>query len=490
MLTLIRSAVGVDRADLELRRSEFLAVVGESGSGKSVTAMSILGLLPSTATVTGSIRFDGAELLDRDEQAMREIRGRPIAMIFQDPLAALNPTFTIGWQLAEALRATRPGIRREEIRRRALELLTAVEIPEPGRRLRQYPHQLSGGQAQRVVIALALAGDPDLLIADEPTTALDVTVQAEVLALLRRLRESREMTVLIITHDMGVVADIADRVVVMRAGRVVETGDVEQIFAHPAAAYTAALLAAVSKLGSRGLPAEPEADPADVTPLVRVSALVVDYGNVLRGSYRAVDQVDLQVAAGEIVGLVGESGSGKTSIGRALLGLAPVTGGRIKIGGLDLKKASRRERAGLRRRIGVVFQNPATSLNPRYTVEQTVSEPLAVHAGLRGSELRGRSDGLLQAVGLGGARWRQRYPHELSGGQRQRVAIARAVALDPELLIADEPTSALDVSVQAVVLDVFRDLQSRLGFACLFISHDLAVVDELCDRVVVLRGGK
>ena len=471
---------------LEVRRGEVLALVGESGSGKSVTAMSVLGLLPRTARVRGAIHYDGTDLLALDEPALRRYRGSRVAMVFQDPVAALNPTFTIGFQLTEAVRRHAPGLDRAAVRARVLDLLASVEIPEPSRRSRQYPHQLSGGQCQRVVIALGLAGDPELLIADEPTTALDVTVQAEVLELLRRLRERLGMTVLVITHDMGVVADIADAVVVLRDGEVVEEGPTRRVFTSPRAPYTQQLLAAVPKLGDRG---DSGGTAPVAEPVLSVRDLVVEYGSPLRGLFRAVDAVDLTVGPGEIVGVVGESGSGKTTIGRAVIGLAPITSGEVRVVGSDPTTSSRRERQALRRRVGVVFQNPATSLNPRYTVGETVEEPLQVHLGLRGQALRERADAVLDAVGLDG-RWRERYPHELSGGQRQRVAIGRAVALDPALLIADEPTSALDVSVQARVLDVFRELQARLGFGCLFISHDLAVVDSLCDRVVVLQRGR
>jgi len=488
--------VAVEAATFDVRRGEVLAVVGESGSGKSVSSMAVLGLLPANATVSGSIRLDDDELVGRSEAGFRQVRGDRVAMIFQDPTAALDPVFTVGYQIEEAVRRHDGSLTRAAVRARAVELAASVEIPDPASRLRMYPHQLSGGQCQRVMIAMALASDPDLLIADEPTTALDVTVQAEVLDVLRRLQAGSGTSILLITHDMGVVADLADRVVVMRSGRVVETGDVGDLFASPTAEYTRDLLDAVPRMGDRATavpraeagPAAAAAD-AGAAPALAVRDLVVEYGNRIVGRFRAVDDVSLEVARGEILGLVGESGSGKTTIGRAAVGLAPVSSGSVLATGVDLASASRRERAAVRERVAMVFQNPTTSLNPRYSIAQTVAEPLQVRRGLRGSELTDRVDALLSDVGLGGA-WRERYPHELSGGQRQRVAIARAVALDPELLIADEPTSALDVSVQARVLDVFRSLQDRLGFACLFISHDLAVVDSLCDRIAVLRTGR
>jgi ABC-type glutathione transport system ATPase component len=494
--------VAVEGASFEVRRGEVLAVVGESGSGKSVSAMSVLGLLPANATIEGSVVFDGQELVGLPDGAVRHLRGERIAMIFQDPTAALNPVFTVGFQIEEAVRRHEPELARAAVRDRAVELLRSVEIPEPEARLRSFPHQLSGGQCQRIMIAMALASDPALLIADEPTTALDVTVQAEVLDVLRRLQRGSGTSILLITHDMGVVADLADRVVVMRSGRVVETNDVGALFAASVAEYTRALLDAVPRVGDRlvaagpaAAPAVPGAAPAAAAaaaappPALVVRDLVVEYGNRVVGRFRAVDDVSFTVGRGEILGLVGESGSGKTTIGRAAVGLAPITSGVVEVAGVDLATAGRREQRAMRERVAVVFQNPSTSLNPRYSIAQTLGEPLQVRRGLRGAELTDRVDSLLADVGLGGA-WRERYPHELSGGQRQRVAIARAVALDPDLLIADEPTSALDVSVQAKVLDVFRSLQSRLGFACLFISHDLAVVDSLCDRVAVLRSGR
>jgi ABC-type glutathione transport system ATPase component len=479
-----QSHVGVDSVSLEVRHGEVLAVVGESGSGKSVAAMSVLGLLPDNATVEGSVTFDGRELLGLSRAELRRVRGSDIAMIFQDPSAALNPVFTIGFQVMEAVRA-HTSMSRAKAKARAIELLTLVGIPSPEQRLSYFPHQMSGGQCQRVVIAMALAGDPKLLIADEPTTALDVTVQAEILGVLRELREHLSASILIITHDMGVVADLADRVVVMRSGRVVEAGGVHELFERPQAVYTRELLDAVPRFGTRTT--DDAAAVGDAS--LEVRNLVVEYGNRLTGVTRAVDDVSLTVAPGEIFGIVGESGSGKTTIGRAVIGLAPISSGAITVCGTDMATGDRVERQRMRRRVGVVFQNPATSLNPRYSIAETVAEPLRVVARLRGSELADRTDALLESVGLDG-RWRTRFPHELSGGQRQRVAIARAVALDPDVLLADEPTSALDVSVQARVLDVFRELQQRLGFACVFISHDLAVVDSLCDRVAVMHHGR
>ncbi len=428
-------------------------------------------------------------MLGADEQVLREVRGRRVSMIFQDPSAALNPVFTVGFQLAEAVRRAEGGLDRAAVRARSLELLRAVEVPEPERRLGQYPHELSGGQCQRVMIAMALAADPDLLIADEPTTALDVTVQAEVLDVLRALRDRTGTAILLITHDMGVVADIADRVVVMRRGEVVERGTAVGVFADPAAEYTRELLAAVPRMGTSVLEARPTPATEPAVPVLDVRHLVVEYGGALRGRFRAVDDVSFTVGRGEILGLVGESGSGKTTIGRAAVGLAPITDGSVLVEGTDVAGARRASRNTMRRRVGVVFQNPLRSLNPRYTVGQTVAEPLRQILRLPSAEVGPRVERLLADVGLDGG-FRERYPHELSGGQRQRVAIARAVALDPALLIADEPTSALDVSVQARVLDVFRELQERLGFACLFVTHDLAVVDTLCDRVVVLHRGR
>ncbi|GEK85765.1 dipeptide ABC transporter ATP-binding protein [Microbacterium aerolatum] len=471
--------------DLDIAQGEVLAVVGESGSGKSVTALSVIGLLPENARATGSITLQGRELLGLGASEMRRLRGAEIAMISQDPVASLNPVFTIGFQVIEAVRAHDRTLSTRAARRRAIELLELVDLPEPARRMKQYPHELSGGQCQRIGIAMALASDPRLLIADEPTTALDVTVQAEVLDVLARIGRSEGRAVLLITHDMGVVAELADRVVVMRDGELVEQGSVRGVLLKPTAPYTKQLLSAVPRIGSRV--ASAVGGGADAPLVLDVADLEVTYGGRIRGLYRAVEGVSLQVRRGEILGLVGESGSGKSTIGRAIIGAAPVTGGSIRVDGIDMLSASRAVRRETRRRIGVVFQNPALSLNPRYTVRQSVTEPLHAIRGLRGSELRDRVDALLDSVGL--LDRAGRYPHELSGGQKQRVAIARGVALDPALLIADEPTSALDVSVQAQVLDVFRELQERLKFACVFVSHDLAVVDELCDSVTVLRRG-
>jgi peptide/nickel transport system ATP-binding protein len=418
------------------------------------------------------------------ERERNGIRGSRIAVIFQDPANALDPVFTVGFQIQEMLRAHRPELSRSERRARAIELLAMVEIPDPAKRMSSYPHQLSGGQAQRVMIAMALSCDPELLIADEPTTALDVTVQREILDVVRRLQQRTGTAILLITHDMGVVADLADRVVVMRRGRVEESAPAQELFDAPRAEYTRLLLRAVPRLGAPERPAPDASDDA----VLQVEDLEVVYG---RGAaaVRAVDGVSVSIGRGEIVALVGESGSGKSTIGRCALGLAPITGGRVLVEGVDLSRVRGRAASAVKRSVGFVFQNSLAALDPRMNIGASVAEPLRTHAGLRGGALAARVGDLLEAVELPRS-WRGRYPHELSGGQRQRVAIARAIALDPRLLIADEPTSALDVSVQATVLDLLRDLQRELRFACLFISHDLAVVDELCDRVVVLHRGR
>jgi peptide/nickel transport system ATP-binding protein len=477
----------VNSVSFEVRPGEVLAVVGESGSGKSVTSLAALGLLPGNATVGGRITFAGEEVLAMSRAELTRLRGRRIAMIFQDPVGALDPVFTIGSQLVEMIRTHQPELSRAQARSRAIELLTMVEIPDPETRLGYYPHQLSGGQCQRVMIAIAVSCDPELLIADEPTTALDVTVQQEVLDVLLSIRSKISGSIMIVTHDMGVVADVADRVVVMRKGEVVETADVHDLFERPTETYTKALLDAVPRGGLR--PAVEQVEAAQDVPALAIEDLVVEYRGRRGRIVRAVDKVSLSLNPGEITGLVGESGSGKSTIGKCVLGLAPITAGTVQVAGQEMAAGTSAVLRAARSRIGVVFQNPAGSLNPRATIGQSIGEPSAVHRGLRGAELRRRAEDLLESVELP-RNWSGRYPHELSGGQRQRVSIARAISLDPALLIADEPTSALDVSVQATVLELLRSIQQRLDFACLFISHDLAVVDQVCDRVAVMSRGR
>ncbi|MSZ77370.1 MAG: dipeptide ABC transporter ATP-binding protein [Actinobacteria bacterium] len=492
----------VNDIHLDVAPGEIVALVGESGSGKSMTARAVLGLLPHGARASGSIRLQGRELLGAPDAVLREVRGRGAGMVFQEPQTALNPVRTIGWQLREALRAHRRDLSRSQARERSLELLRQVEIPEAETRLGYYPHQLSGGQKQRVVLALALANEPALLIADEPTTALDVTVQAEVLALLRRVNERTGTGILLITHNMGVVAQMADRVVVLRLGDVVEEGSLHDVFERPQHPYTRQLLAAVPRLPEvaatratlveRPVSAAPAAASAPpVTPAVELDDVQVDFaGPRGRGaSFTALTEVSLSVAPGEVLGLVGESGSGKTTLGRATAGLVPLATGRVLVAGVDVAAATARELRELRRRLAFVPQDPAASLNPLMSVGAAVSEPLDLHrVGSRASR-QARVTELLDAVRLPGE-YARRKPRELSGGQRQRVALARALALEPALLIADEPTSALDVSIQAEVLELFAGLQSEFGFACVFISHDLAVVHQVSDRVAVLRQGR
>nr|WP_243896228.1 ABC transporter ATP-binding protein [Actinomyces bowdenii] len=534
--------------DLDLRAGRVLALVGESGSGKSVTALGALGLLPPTARVTGSARLDGVELVGAPRQVLDDVRGRLAGTVFQEPTTALNPLETIAFQIGEAVRAhpgegaraprdrqaprargSLRGWRRRggaRVRGRVLELLERVGLgagEDLERIADSYPHQLSGGQLQRACIALALACDPPVLIADEPTTALDVTVQAGILDLLRSLTEEG-LAVLLITHDMAVVADIADEVAVMRSGGIVERGPVAQIFSHPRHSYTRGLLAAVPRLDSLRQEEPPEAvagagaaapagpgaaagtaGTAGTTgsraggaqgaegagaqePAVVIRDLEVVYGGGRR-PVRAVQGVSLSIAPGEVLGMVGESGSGKSTIAGTLTGLVPISSGSVRVCGVEVAGARRRDLLPVRRSTGVVYQNPASSLNPRRTVGASIAEPLVVHGRADAAARQARVRELLEAVRLPAA-MAQRYPHEMSGGQRQRVAIARALALEPRLVIADEPTSALDVSVQAVVLDLLGSLQAELGFACLFVSHDLAVVDSIASRTVVLSGGR
>jgi peptide/nickel transport system ATP-binding protein len=496
----------------EIASGEVVALVGESGSGKSVSSMSILGLLPRNARVKGSVQFTGKELIGLRPAQLREYRGKEIAVIFQEPMTALNPVFTVGSQIVETIRI-HYGMSPSEGRERAIELLTLVEMPDPQKAFDSYPHQLSGGQRQRAMIAQSISCDPKLLIADEPTTALDVTVQAEILDLIRDLAGKLGSAVLLITHDMGVVADLADRIIVMQQGVAVETGSVRDVFARPQHEYTRTLLDAVPRLGQAGdevidltetLEAVVEGEPTvhvsdTVTHTDVVSTLgeaVLEFKDVVieypgRGrvkAFRAIDGVDLSVHEGEVVGLVGESGSGKSTLGRAAIGLLPITSGTLNVTGVDLSTSTRALVRKVHQNAGIVFQDPSSSLNPRMTIGQSIGEPLLLGKQMRGRELEREVQDLLEAVRLP-TTYATRFPHELSGGQKQRIGIARALALRPKLLIADEPTSALDVSVQATVLELLKDLQREFRFACLFVTHDLAVIDVLADRIAVLHHG-
>lgn len=476
----------VKGVSLTVAKGEVLAIVGESGSGKSTTAMAIPALLPPSARVGGSIKLNGAELLGATNDELRAVRGKDVAVIFQEPMTALNPVYTIGWQIAEAVCAHKKMTRRQA-RDRAIELLELVDMPEPQKRVKHYPHQLSGGQRQRAMIAQALALDPGLLIADEPTTALDVTVQAEILDLMRDLRHRIDAGIILITHDMGVVADMADRIMVMKDGEVVEEGDADGIFHRAQQPYTQQLLASVPHLGATLHDGDESLEPPTDLAL-NVEHAVIEYAGK-GGSFRAVDDVSFTIGRGEVVGLVGESGSGKSTIGRAAVGLLKVASGAIYVAGKDISTANRKQLRDIRSKVGVVFQDPGSSLNPRWPIGQSIAEPLTLHTDMDRTQRESRVKTLLEQVQLP-ATMRNRFPHQLSGGQRQRVGIARALALEPTLLIADEPTSALDVSVQARVLELFAELQREHGFACLFISHDLAVVELVATRIAVLNHGR
>jgi peptide/nickel transport system ATP-binding protein len=482
----------------DVRPGEVLAIVGESGSGKTQSSMALLGLLPQNGRASGSAKIGDRELIGMSSGSLRRIRGKEIAVIFQEPMTALNPVYTIGFQIVETLR-THFDMGPQAAKERAIELLRLVEIPEPESRFNSYPHQLSGGQRQRAMIAQSLACDPKLLIADEPTTALDVTVQAEILKLMRDLRSRINSGIVLITHDMGVVADMADNIIVMKDGEVVEHGTAAEIFGAPKHPYTQRLLDSVPHLGRSTAASATTATPvaasaataADTRPVVLDARdMVIEYpGRGRVPAFRAVDEVSLTIRQGEVVGLVGESGSGKTTIGRAVVGLLPVTGGELSIVGTPMVGATTKTLKPLRSQVGIVFQDPGSSLNPRLPIGESIAEPLMLHKGVKGAELSRHVERLLDQVQLPRA-MRNRYPHELSGGQRQRVGIARALSLEPKLLVADEPTSALDVSVQATVLELFQELQREHGFACLFISHDLAVVEILSDRIAVMHKGK
>lgn len=508
---VMQRAQAVRGVSFDIAENTTVALVGESGSGKSVTAMSVLNLLPDNAERHGRVLWRGQDLLQASMAQLQGMRGREIACVFQDPMTSLNPVFTVGDQLVEPLRR-HLGLSRRQALERAQALLAEVGIPEPKRRMAAYPHEMSGGQQQRVMIAMALACEPKLLIADEPTTALDVTIQRQILELIAKMKERHRMSVLFISHDLGVVGEIADHVVVMRHGIVREQGPVAQIFSAPQDAYTQALLACRPSLtetparltvidehiaGRNGAataaaPAKPK-DP-DAPVVLEVKSLAKSFflreGLFGTREFRAVRGVSFQLRRGHTLGVVGESGSGKTTMGLTLLRLHEPTGGQVIFDGRNLLELGDAERQQMRRRIQIVFQNPYASLNPRFTIGQTLIEPMAIHGvGANTAEREARAQALLAKVGLD-ARAFGKYPHEFSGGQRQRVAIARCLTLDPEVLVLDEAVSALDVSVQAQVLNLLRDLQDELGLSYVFISHDLAVVRFISDEVLVMKDGE
>jgi peptide/nickel transport system ATP-binding protein len=504
-------ADAVKGVSFDVPENSIVALVGESGSGKSVTAMSILNLLPDNAERTGQVQWQGRDLLKATLPELQALRGKEIACVFQDPMSSLNPVFTVGVQLAEPL-MKHMGMGRAEAMKRAEALLGEVGIPEPARRMSSYPHEMSGGQQQRVMIAMALACEPKLLIADEPTTALDVTIQRQILELIGKLKTTRRMSVLFISHDLGVVGEIADHVVVMRHGQIREQGAVARIFAAPQDSYTKALLACRPSLegnparlmviddhiaqqaGGSSQVAQAVAKDPTAPVVLEVRALAKSFwlkqGLFGKREFKAVQDVNFQLRKGHTLGVVGESGSGKTTMGLTLLRLHEPTGGEVIFDGKNLLKLSDHERQLMRRRIQIVFQNPYASLNPRFTIGQTLVEPMEIHgigANLAEREQRARS--MLEKVGLDGRAF-GKYPHEFSGGQRQRIAIARCLTLNPEVLVLDEAVSALDVSVQAQVLNLLKDLQDEFGLAYVFISHDLAVVRFISDEVLVMKDGR
>ncbi|MTI02058.1 ABC transporter ATP-binding protein [Roseibium sp. RKSG952] len=506
----------VDHVDLSVEPGEIHGLVGESGAGKSTIGAAIMGLLDRPGRIaSGTIKLSGDQISGLDADAMRSLRGKKISMIFQDPLTSLNPLFTVREQLVETIQAHLGGTD-AEANQRARDLIDRVGIPDPDTRLDQYPHQFSGGMRQRVVIALALCTEPDVIIADEPTTALDVSVQAQILDLIKELAQERQVGVILITHDMGVIADTTDKVTVMYAGKVVETGPTSRVMGQPSHEYTKSLIAAVPRptlklhrfpqisYGGRETRFAIE-DMARHWPKVEndASKPVFEIRNLTkkflqrrgllpwdRTYFTAVDEVSFDIRAGEVFGVVGESGSGKSTVARMIAGLYPVDGGTIKFEGQTVSDLTNKAALdAYRKNIQMIFQDPYSSLNPRMRVDDIVAEPIRHHKLMDGADIKRRVDELLDQVGLGHEAG-LKYPHEFSGGQRQRISIARALATQPRFLICDEPTSALDVSIQAQILNILKDLQEHLGLTLLFISHDLPVVRQMCDRVAVMKQGK
>jgi peptide/nickel transport system ATP-binding protein len=482
----------VDGVSFDLAPGEVLAIVGESGSGKSVTAQTIVGLTRShNARIEGSVRLGEEDLVAASESQLQRVRGERIGMVFQDPMTSFNPVYRIGAQIAEAIRAHRPAVGKGEAREQAIALLDSVGIPEAARRVDDYPHQFSGGMRQRAMIAMALALEPEVLIADEPTTALDVTVQAQILALLERINRERGLATILITHDLGVVAEVADRVLVMHEGRIVERGSLDEVFYAAKDPYTRRLLDAVVRIDS----APPLRASRTSEPLLEIADLVKHYPvrrGLLRrevGQVRAVDGVSFTLRQGETLGLVGESGCGKSTLCRAALQLIEPTSGSVRFEGREIAGLSRREMRPLRREMQIVFQDPYASLNPRKRIGQIVGNPLRLHGTASGGEARRRVLELLERVGLSAEHY-DRYPHEFSGGQRQRIGIARALALRPKLIVADEPVSALDVSIRAQILDLLAELQEDFGLTYLFVAHDIGVVRHVSDRIAVMNAGR
>ena len=515
----------VEHLSYTLERGKTLGIVGESGSGKSVSSLALMGLLPKQATITGTAMLDGTDLLTLDEEGFRNIRGRRISMIFQEPMTSLNPVQKCGEQVLEMMRAhpnEELGMRNEELKQHVIELFNEVLLPRPEKIFDSYPHEISGGQKQRVMIAMALINEPDIIIADEPTTALDVTVQKTILDLLRDLQHRRGISIIFITHDLGVISQIADDILVMYRGKTIEQGPATEILHHPQQPYTQGLLACRPPMDShpRRLPTvedylagvegsekgvkgcEKTNAPAEVSsshsPLITVKDLTVEYtlkrslfGRPLQ-TLKGVDGISFDIMEGETLGLVGESGCGKSTLGRTMLRLIDHSAGSILYRGTPLDKLSVKEMRALRPKLQIIFQDPYSSLNPRITIGEAISEPLRVHSGVSGSSRtsgRERVLALMQQVGLQ-ADWYNRYPHELSGGQRQRVCIARALILQPELVVCDESVSALDVSVQAQVLNLLNDLKEQYHYTYLFITHDLSVVHYMADRIMVMQKGK